>query len=475
MSGRAIVTVGVALLVLLTGAGTLWWLRVPARPDAGFKPPQAAFAADTTLGADKRTALVIGNAAYGDAQLGNPLHDARAMAKVLGESGFAVMERENLNQIEMRRAIRDFGMEIGNGGVGLFYFAGHAIQAHGHNFLIPIAADIQREDELEDQAVDANLVLRKMESASNRLNVVILDACRNNPFARSFHNDAVGLAPMDAPPGTLVAFATSPGKMADDGSGENGLYTGNLVMNLSVPGLRIEEVFKRTRAAVRRDSNGTQVPWENTSLTDDFYFKPPPGLAASAPPVLAMTRPSSGVLGEADGREPAGRPRSIPADDPSSAAVVATYQSKDYAQSFALAEPLAEQGNITAQYYLGLMFRRGDGTQQSLPDAIKWLRKAAEQHHAQAQQQLGVIYQMGLGVDRDYAEALQWYHRAAGQGNHEAEYALGEMYRSGLGVPQSKSDAEYWYAKAAAAGPEQATQPSVTASSGSAQPLSRAP
>ena len=223
--------------------------------------------------AERRVALVIGNSAYKQAPLANPGNDARAMAQVLRESGFAVTELRNLNQAGMRRAIREFGDEITKGGVGLFFYAGHGMQIRGRNFLVPVGSDIEREDEVEDQAVDARLVLEKMASAKNPLNIVILDACRNNPFVSSFRSTIVGLAAMDAPAGTLVAFSTAPGQVAADGAGDNGLYTKHLVSYMREPGLKVEDVFKRVRAAVRQESGGRQTPWENTSLESDFYFK----------------------------------------------------------------------------------------------------------------------------------------------------------------------------------------------------------
>jgi uncharacterized caspase-like protein len=223
--------------------------------------------------AERRIALVIGNSAYKQAPLANPGNDARAMAQVLRESGFTVTELRNLNQAGMRRAIRDFGDEIIKGGVGLFFYAGHGMQIRGRNFLVPVGSDIEREDEVEDQAVDARLVLEKMASAKNPLNIVILDACRNNPFVSSFRSSVVGLAAMDAPAGTLVAFSTAPGQVAADGAGDNGLYTKHLVSYMREPGLKVEDVFKRVRSAVRQESGGRQTPWENTSLEADFYFR----------------------------------------------------------------------------------------------------------------------------------------------------------------------------------------------------------
>jgi len=232
---------------------------------------------------ERRVALVIGNSAYKSSPLRNPVRDARAISGALAETGFKVTVLENASETGMRRAIRAFGDELAAGGVGLFYYAGHGMQVRGRNYLIPVNADIEREDEVEDQAVDANLVLSKMDSAKNSLNLMILDACRNNPFARAFRSAAQGLAQMDAPSGTLVAFATAPGSVASDGDGENGLYTKHLLAAMRRPGLPIEQVFKEVRIGVGRETADRQVPWESSSLKGNFYFVAPgPGLSAEA-------------------------------------------------------------------------------------------------------------------------------------------------------------------------------------------------
>jgi hypothetical protein len=232
----------------------------PSRPAAQAPP------------AEQRIALVIGNGQYKEAPLLNPVNDARAIAKALTRSGFKVTLKENVGRAETQIALREFGDALRKGGVGLFYFAGHGVQVKGRNFLVPVDADIRREDEVAYNALDANQVLDKMEAASNRLNIVILDACRNNPFARSFRSSGAGLAQMEAPVGTFIAFATAPGSVASDGQGVNGLYTQHLLRSMLRPGVKIEDVFKQVRAGVRRDSNGRQVPWENTSLEGDFVF-----------------------------------------------------------------------------------------------------------------------------------------------------------------------------------------------------------
>ena len=220
---------------------------------------------------EPRVALVIGNSKYTHAPLKNPANDASDMAAALDDAGFHVILRVDSDGKGMTDAIREFGQRIQKGGVGVFYYAGHALQVKGQNFLIPVNSNIKSEDEVEFEAVDAARVLRKMETAGNRVNIMILDACRNNPFARSFRSSVRGLAKMDAARGTFVAYATSPGRVAADGDGRNGLYTQMLLKYISVPGQKLEEVFKSVRTDVVMASPD-QVPWDSSSLTGEFYF-----------------------------------------------------------------------------------------------------------------------------------------------------------------------------------------------------------
>ena len=270
-----------ALTLCMTGAALA--------QDRNLQPVEAAASAPASA-IEQRLALVIGNGSYRDAPLTNPVNDARAMATTLRDAGFTVIGRENASHAEMLGLIRDFGDRLkSQGGVGLFFFAGHGMQIKGRNYLIPIGSQIEREDEVATQAVDASQVLDKMESAANRLNILILDACRNNPFARSFRSSQQGLAQMDAPLGTLVAFATAPGSVASDGESGNGLYTSHLLRSIRQPDVKLEEVFKRVRTNVLRDSQRRQVPWEATSLVGDFYFHGSPEQMA-----LASTRARDG-------------------------------------------------------------------------------------------------------------------------------------------------------------------------------------
>ncbi len=223
--------------------------------------------------AEQRVALVIGNSAYSAAPLKSPVNDARVVAKTLNQLNFDVLLKTNLNQRAMIEAIREFSSKLKEGDVALFYYSGHGMQVRGRNFLIPIDADIQAEDEVPYLSFDVSQVLDKLEFAHTRANIVILDACRNNPFIRTFRSARVGLAQMDAPGGTLIAFSTAPGSEARDGDTEYGTYTGHLIEQLPIPGLPVEVMFRRVREGVRAETKDRQTPWESSSLTGDFFFK----------------------------------------------------------------------------------------------------------------------------------------------------------------------------------------------------------
>jgi Caspase domain len=248
----------------------------------------AAFLA-ATLGVakadERRVAIVIGNEAYKNAPpLKNPVNDAKAIAQLLRGYQFDVVEREDATKADMERAILDFGSKLGEGGIALVYYSGHGLQVGGKNYLIPVDAEIDSERMVPLTTVDVEDILAQMMDAKSRINLVILDACRNNPFERSFRSLSRGLAVVDAPEGTLIAFATAPGRTASDGDGGNGLYTQELLRAIRTPGVKIEDMFKQVRVAVSGASNDQQVPWESSSLTGDFYFTPPTAPAAAAAP-----------------------------------------------------------------------------------------------------------------------------------------------------------------------------------------------
>jgi len=222
---------------------------------------------------EKRTALVIGNSTYDKNALRNPVNDARAMAKALRQANFQVIAVENADHARMNAAIDEFGRAIKQGGVALFFYAGHGMQSGGENYLVPVKIDVKAESELPYKTVNLGYILAKLDEAKPRVNIVVLDACRDNPFARSWRSGKTGLASIDAPAGTVIAFATAPGKTAADGAGNNGLFTTHFLKQMAEPNLKIEDVLKNTRKAVAGASRNEQVPWDSSSLTGDFYFK----------------------------------------------------------------------------------------------------------------------------------------------------------------------------------------------------------
>ncbi|PCI38425.1 MAG: hypothetical protein COB46_11360 [Rhodospirillaceae bacterium] len=225
-----------------------------------------------------RYALVIGNSAYQyTAKLPNPVNDARLIAGTLQSLGFNVTLLTDSTRQAIKRSVVDFEEKLRTAkrsSIGLFYYAGHGVQVKGRNYLIPVDAQINREYEVETEAFDVQMVLGAMEYAGNGMNIVVLDACRNNPFARSFRSVSRGLARMDAPSGTMIAYATAPGDVAADGEGTNSPYSEALAAAMRVKGIPIEKMFKQVRILVRERTGKEQTPWEASSLTGDFFFNP---------------------------------------------------------------------------------------------------------------------------------------------------------------------------------------------------------
>lgn len=465
---------------------------------------------------EQRIALVIGNGNYASSPLLNSVNDARAVRRALTELGFQVNLLENATLKEMAGAARQFGDKLrSGGGVGVFYFAGHGMQIKGKNYLIPVAADLMREDEVAYTAMDAAALLDKMESARNRINIVILDACRNNPFARSSRSGTQGLVQMDAPAGSYIAFATAPGKVASDesdGGDVNGLFTRHLVAALRTPGLKVEDVFKQVRVKVMQESSGEQVPWDNSSLTGDFYFNPSSIASAEPqPPARPVTSPAAPpaaptVLASAASRglavpaasqktlqpvasesELAAKPRATPAPTrtqepitiasiarpaPAAPAPVAIAPTKPVDNSAALEESYrkgqeaakrgqlsaaveafdqaADKGHAPSQYELGMILKAGrKPVTQDLPRARRLLQKAAEQGNTAAQYEAAQMADRGLGGDKSCKEADKWARKAAEKGSLDAAVLLGELGVKGCDGEKNPKDAARWLRKAA--------------------------
>ncbi|MEI7586053.1 caspase family protein, partial [Runella sp.] len=237
---------------------------------AAAQNPVRSFKTSTITG--KRTALVIGNAAYQHANpLKNPLNDANAMETTLKELGFEVKKLANANRSSLKEAINQWGQTLANYDVALFFYAGHALEIDGTNFLCPVNANPLNRAQVEDETITMRMVTGWMEEARTKTNIILLDACRDNPF-RSFRSNEGGLANMSAPSGTFIGFAATPGKKASDGDRTNGLYTEAILKAIKTPNQTIDQSFNQVNAYVRQASGGAQVPFKNSSLEADFYF-----------------------------------------------------------------------------------------------------------------------------------------------------------------------------------------------------------
>lgn len=229
---------------------------------AGFASPALAA---------QRTALVIGNGAYKEAPLKNPVNDATDVAKALRDLGFEVIEKVNAGREEMDSLVEEFHRNLRKAQAGLFYYAGHGMQLDGVNYLLPVNIQVTSSADIRHKAINLDWILAKMEDSGSKLNIVVLDACRDNPF-RGLRGSGSGLAAIQSVRGTFVAFATSPGSVAQDGAGRNGVFTSHLLKNIKKPNLTVEEIFREVRIGVVEETNSKQIPWDSSTLMGAFYI-----------------------------------------------------------------------------------------------------------------------------------------------------------------------------------------------------------
>ncbi len=380
--------------------------------------------------AEKRVALVIGNSAYQNVtRLDNPKNDAALIADTMRGLGFALVgggPQLDLDKAGLDRAVQNFGQLIQGADVALFYYAGHGVQVNGSNFLVPVNANPTREADVDFQMVDVNVVLRQMQGSGTKLNLVVLDACRNNPFGgRGLRATEGGLAQMRAPEGTLISYATQPGSVAQDGDG-NSPYTKALASTVRRAGLDIFQTFNQVGLSVKRATGGSQQPWVSSSPIDgEFYFVPAPGSAAS--------HQSDVPVQDAHPAQPR----------------VAPQAPNDAFRSF---ERAANAGDAGAMVNLGFVYERGNGVPQDLAEARKWYEKAATAGNAYGMRNLGILYRDGSGVAKDSTQARKWFEKAVAAGNIEAMNSLGLLYETGNGVPMDYAEARKWFQKAVSAG-----------------------
>ncbi len=444
----------------------------------------------------RRTALIIGNSEYESSPLRNPKNDAVDMATLLRKLGFQVILKTDASQRQMRNSIRRFGNELKKGGVGLFFYAGHGMQVKGKNYLIPVGSNIKGEDDVQDLAVDAGMVLRKMETAGNALNMVILDACRNNPFARSFRSAQTGLAQMDAPAGSLIVYATAPGSVAEDGDGRNGVFTKYLLKHMRIPGEEVGKMLRSVRKFVLEETKNRQNPWDLSSLTGEFYFTPKtkdeqpeikpskPTVTNKSPETPAVVQPSRPVVGNLQITVDApwvdiyinDRLRARIADPeeifqreniPSGPIVVRLepdgYKSKEIKLEvlpgqwnkidFKIknTEPLPARNPETPSnrnwiLWVGLFLS------VILIGLVVYFIKNKENLAVKRYGNLGDKYLKGDGVGQDARKAVSFYRKAAEKGDGDALFKLGSMCIRGDGIRKNPQKAAMFYRKAAEQG-----------------------
>ncbi|MEQ1653095.1 MAG: caspase family protein [Hyphomicrobium sp.] len=451
---------------------------------------------------EPRIALVIGNGSYANSRLKNPRNDAGLMARSLALAGFDVMTVMDGTAEDMRQAISDFGSRLQTpGAVALFYYAGHGVQVDGDNYLIPLGATIASTEDVTEFGVPLQSVLRTMARSSTRLNIVVLDACRDNPFSDGTWTATVsGLASVVAPTGTIIAYATGPGQLADDGAGANSPYTAALSSEMLQPGLSLEDVFRATRRHVLARTGNTQTPWEHSSLVSQFYFVPKSDDSTSVAAVAAtgsdariaemtawdaiksshdpaafhahINRFPNGLFAElasvriakiealrtqtpwswmmTGGIEASERLVAAQAAHDKALMLDAdAAPTADVAMAFKLYAEAAAEGLPAAMYRVGRAYDKGRGVSKDLLEAARWYGRAAEAKYPTAMASLGTMHEFGEGAAPNLVEALRLYRAAADEGDAAGMTSLAYLYSQGKGVARNQAEARRLYRAAA--------------------------
>ena len=422
---------------------------------------------------DGRVALVVGNSTYAHiGRLPNPDNDARDMSAALRRLGFEVTTELDADRVELTEALRAFTRRSAGADVSLVFYAGHGIEMDGVNYLVPVDARLERDVDVRFETVTVDDLLVSTTGAALRL--VILDACRNNPLARSMQRTAAirsvsggsfaGLNEDLLGDETLVAYAAAAGTTAADGRGRNSPYTAALLAHLETP-LEIGLLFRRVRAAVLASTNGAQRPHEYHSLVGEHYLTRTLAAGTLATASAAPVNPAPADPPQANPPEPditelhivALRERAEAGDAAAQHEMAERYANgrgvgRDFGVAMSWYVRAAEQGHVPAQLETGRRYAAGQGVERNEEVAASWFRRAAEQGDPRAQLDLGVMYRDGRGVVQDYAAALSWFRRLAEAGDAGGEEALGNLYETGRGVEQDDAAALSWYRRAAERG-----------------------
>jgi TPR repeat protein len=457
---------------------------------------------------DGSAALLIGNAVYTEAEapLKEPVRDASALGDELRTRGFDVDVGKNLDKEQMRLALERFYAKIKPGSTAVFFFSGFGIQSDRQNYLIPVNAQIWTEADVRLDGYSIEMILNEMNGRGARVKIVILDASRRNPYEHRFRKESAGLAPMASPRGTLAITSALPGSVVSDDTPL--LFTAHLLKELQSPDSTVEQVFRRTRMDVLRDTENRQVPWFSSSLDEDFALRSSSSAGPSLRPDLVTdcdrlaAHPSDGqrppdvagvfeqeidivaalrACNEAMRQYPdmarfvfeAGRIAHAQknyaealrlfekaADMGSKIALTDTAivylkgqsVTKDYARARELFEEAGGKGDLLAVTLMGELYQSGEGVVQDYAQARQLYQRAADAGESLAINNLGVLYETGLGVPKDYTNARQWFEKAAAADNPEAMNNLGWLYQNGWGCPQDYVKARQFYERAATRG-----------------------
>ena len=418
--------------------------------------------ASASVALAQQVALVVGNSTYAHiGRLPNPENDAVDMAAALRRIGFEVTTELDTDRVELTEALRAFTRQSAGADVSLVFYAGHGLEMDGMNYLVPIDARLERDVDVRYETVTLDDLL--VSTVGARLRLVILDACRNNPLARSMQRTVASRSVSGGSFGqldedllgdeTLVAYAAAAGTTAADGTGRNSPYTAALLAHLDEP-LEILTLFRRVRARVLEATNGEQRPHEYQSLLREHYLSGAPAVEAvtveaAAPDVADV---DVGELDIAQLRVLAERGAADAQAELGVRYAAGRGVERDFGEAVSWYRRAVAQGDARGQVELGVAYARGRGVEQNDDEAVRWYRRSAEQGNALGQNNLGVMYDTGRGVREDDRQAVRWYRLAAEQGRAIAQNYLGVMYREGRGTSQDDEAAVQWFRRSAEQG-----------------------